>query len=280
MANLSESYNLYVLRPDLAKEWHPTRNGSLGPKDVTPGSDKKVWWLCEHGHWWRASVRCRVRGMRCSYCQSLKKYGEQRMVDAKPELLKEWHPSRNVGLKANTVSVHQKERMWWICAQGHEWQATIRSRLRGKPCPFCFKVEPRAQSVGEQPTSARNASGHPSLSASRNLPAFSNGQSFLHAGAELRKSIRYGHSETVMVEKPQTEILNYAQLKNFSSEGMMLFCDVPMRPGEFIKVRFNQSLHTSIPKIVPGKVVWCRDLEDDEEETSRFGVGLRLTGDR
>ncbi len=280
MANLSESYNLYVLRPDLAKEWHPTRNGSLGPKDVTPGSDKKVWWLCEHGHWWRASVRCRVRGMRCSYCLSLQKHGEQRMVDAKPELLKEWHPSRNEGMKANMVSVNQKERMWWICAQGHEWQATIRSRVKGKCCPVCWNVEPRVRSVGEQLTKPSKASGPPPLSTPLGFPAFSNGQSFLHVGAELRKSKRYGRSETVMVEKPQTEILNYAQLKNFSSEGMMLFCDVPMSPGELIKVRFNQSLHASIPKIVPGKVVWCRDLEDEEEAVSRYGVGLRLMGDR
>ncbi|HSN23256.1 MAG TPA: zinc-ribbon domain-containing protein, partial [Methylomicrobium sp.] len=61
MPKLTESYNLYVLRPDLAKEWHPTKNGNLGPKDVTPGSAKKIWWLCEKGHWWQASVRCRTR---------------------------------------------------------------------------------------------------------------------------------------------------------------------------------------------------------------------------
>ena len=280
MPNLSESYNLYVLRPDLAKEWHPTRNGSLGPKDVTPGSGKKVWWLCEHGHWWRASVRCRVHGMLCSYCLSLRKHGEQWMVDARPELLKEWHPSRNVGLKANAVSVNQRERMWWICAQGHEWQATIRSRLRGKACPFCFNAEPRALPVGQQPTSPRKASGHPPLSTPPGLPDLSDGQGFLHAGAELRKSIRYARSETVMVEKPQTEVLSYAQLKNFSAEGMLLFCEVAMRPGEFLKIRFNQPLHASIPQIVPGRVVWCRDLEDEEEAVSRFGIGLRLMGDR
>ena len=55
MAELSESYSLHVLRPDLAKEWHPTKNGSLSPKDVTPESQMEVWWLCENGHWWQAS---------------------------------------------------------------------------------------------------------------------------------------------------------------------------------------------------------------------------------
>ena len=30
--------------PHLVKEWHPTKNGDLTPKDVTYGSNKKVWW--------------------------------------------------------------------------------------------------------------------------------------------------------------------------------------------------------------------------------------------
>jgi hypothetical protein len=32
---------LATLKPGLAKEWHPTKNGALTPSDVTPGSDKK-----------------------------------------------------------------------------------------------------------------------------------------------------------------------------------------------------------------------------------------------
>ena len=83
-----------------------------------------------------------------------------------------------------------------------------------------------------------------------------------------------------MIEKPLTEMFDYAQLKNFSAEGMMLFSDVAMRPGEFIKVRFDKPLHTSIPKKVTSIVVWCRDFEDQEEAISHFGIGLRLMGDR
>ena len=229
MPNLSESYNLYVLRPDLAKEWHPIRNGDLGPKDVTPGSRKKVWWLCEKGHWWLASVRCRTRGMRCSFCLSLQKRGDQRMVDVKPELLKEWHPSRNMDLKANEVSVNQREKMWWICAHGHEWAATIRSRLRGKSCPFCGNVEPRVRPAGKQRMSAtaQKASDQPPFSTHTGFAGFNEVHSSPHAGPELRKSLRYARAETVMVEKSRSDILGYAHLENFSAEGMMLFSDLP-----------------------------------------------------
>ena len=30
--------------PEIAKEWHPAKNGNLTPKDVTYGSCKKVLW--------------------------------------------------------------------------------------------------------------------------------------------------------------------------------------------------------------------------------------------
>jgi hypothetical protein len=52
----SEDYNLAVKHPELAKEWHPTRNGDLTPAQVTPGSSMKVWWRCSRGHEWEAQA--------------------------------------------------------------------------------------------------------------------------------------------------------------------------------------------------------------------------------
>jgi Probable Zinc-ribbon domain/PilZ domain len=279
MPTVSESYNLYVLRPDLAKEWHPTRNGSLGPKDVTPGSRKKVWWLCDKGHWWLASVRCRTRGMRCTFCLSLKKHGDQRMIDVKPELLKEWHPSRNMELKAGEVSFNHREKVWWICAQGHEWQATIRARLRGKACPICNIMVAQVTYSGRQRMNviSRTAGDFRLVSDTTHLSAFHDGLTNPHTGMDLRKSRRYERAETVMVEKLRTEIIGYAQLKNFSADGMMLLSDFAVSPGEFIKIRFDKPLHSSIPKTVASRVVWCRDLENKDEAVSRFGIGLSLT---
>ena len=34
---VTRDYNLAKIRPDLAKEWNPNRNGDLTPFDVTPG---------------------------------------------------------------------------------------------------------------------------------------------------------------------------------------------------------------------------------------------------
>ena len=68
MPRVSPEYNLAVLHPDVAAQWHPTKNGDLTPYDVTPGSGKKVWWKCEKGHEWDATVGDRTRGRGCPHC--------------------------------------------------------------------------------------------------------------------------------------------------------------------------------------------------------------------
>jgi hypothetical protein len=61
--------NLLTACPDLAAEWHPTRNGALSPAEVSAGSGRKVWWRCQAGHEWAATVANRTgRGSGCPFC--------------------------------------------------------------------------------------------------------------------------------------------------------------------------------------------------------------------
>ena len=69
MARVTPEYNLAVINPTLAKQWHPNKNRNLTPHDVTPYSDKKVWWICERGHEWEASLSNRSKGYGCPYCR-------------------------------------------------------------------------------------------------------------------------------------------------------------------------------------------------------------------
>ncbi|MBG0740586.1 hypothetical protein IV500_14490 [Paeniglutamicibacter antarcticus] len=55
--------------PDLAKEWHPTRNDDVTPGQVTSGARSNVWWLCSSGHEWRAMVFKRSCGAACEKCK-------------------------------------------------------------------------------------------------------------------------------------------------------------------------------------------------------------------
>ncbi|WP_435051216.1 zinc-ribbon domain-containing protein [Desulfomonile tiedjei] len=63
--------NLAVKFPQIAKQWHPTKNGSLTPHDVKGGSDKKVWWICPEGHEWERRVMHQVRSKICPICALL-----------------------------------------------------------------------------------------------------------------------------------------------------------------------------------------------------------------
>ncbi|MFE5896902.1 zinc-ribbon domain-containing protein [Streptomyces sp. NPDC056488] len=60
--------SLAARRPDLAAQWHPTRNGTLSPEEVIPHSRQMVWWLCAAGHAAEDIVANRTKGMVCQHC--------------------------------------------------------------------------------------------------------------------------------------------------------------------------------------------------------------------
>lgn len=58
---VNHTNSLVKLMPEIAKEWHPTKNGDVTPADVTTSSSKKAWWLCSQGHSWEVAVYVRKR---------------------------------------------------------------------------------------------------------------------------------------------------------------------------------------------------------------------------
>ena len=38
------------------------------------------------------------------------------------------------------------KKVWWLCKDGHEWQAIINHRNRGSGCPICYKKNPKITS--------------------------------------------------------------------------------------------------------------------------------------
>jgi len=129
--------SLMELKSNVAKEWHPTRNGSLTPKDVTPGSGIKIWWLCAKGHEWQANIASRAKGMGCPFCSNKAINSENCLEAMNPALASEWHPTKNSKLTAKDVAPKSSKRVWWLCVKGHTWQAPIYNRANGNGCPFC-----------------------------------------------------------------------------------------------------------------------------------------------
>jgi hypothetical protein len=63
------------------------------------------------------------------------------LVEARPELVTQWHPTLNGDLTLNQVSACTDKKLWWKCDAGpdHEWQSTGANRVYGQDCPFCAR---------------------------------------------------------------------------------------------------------------------------------------------
>lgn len=126
--------------PALAQQWHPAKNGTLNPWDVTAGTKRKVWWRCEKGHIWCASVQARtLDGTGCPYCAGrVVVPGETDMASQFPKVARQWHPTKNGALLPTQVSPASKRRVWWLCPLGHEYIAAVGMRtMRNSGCPYC-----------------------------------------------------------------------------------------------------------------------------------------------
>lgn len=88
--------DLATTHPELAKQWHPTKNGDLTPRDVVAGNSRKVWWLCPKGHAWQAKVYSRAcGGAGCPVCAGkLVVAGENDLESQFPAIAAQWHQRR------------------------------------------------------------------------------------------------------------------------------------------------------------------------------------------
>jgi len=124
--------------PQLALEWHPTKNNNLSPDCVTCGSKMVVWWLCKNGHSWSASVKTRSKGYGCCpFCNNKTVCADNCLSITNPKLATEWDYSKNGMLTPNDVLLYNIKKMWWNCSKGHSYSASIYNRNRGLGCPYC-----------------------------------------------------------------------------------------------------------------------------------------------
>ena len=135
MAKLIVGQNdLATVNPNLAVEWHPTKNGPLLPSQVTYGSSKKVWWLGKCGHEWEAVISKRSgRGDGCPLCRKSRPKTHEEFC----KTIYEINPFIEIigtYVKSNVkVSVRCKK-----C--GFEWSTKPNTLQQGCGCPRCAKT--------------------------------------------------------------------------------------------------------------------------------------------
>lgn len=63
----------------------------------------------------------------------------------RPDLAEEWNAARNLPLTLDVVTTASRDRVWWKCHLGHEWEVMVAVRTRpGAPaigCPDCRRRE-------------------------------------------------------------------------------------------------------------------------------------------
>jgi Probable Zinc-ribbon domain len=146
--NLPES-DLKARYKRLVSEWDK-KNNTLTPKNVLPGSNKKINWKCEKGHTWTAQLNSRVNdGRNCPCCsnnQVCKDNNLQYLSKNLPEsdlkarykrLVSEWDKKNNT-LTPKDITPGSDKEINWKCKKEHMWTAKLYNRTSGgKNCPIC-----------------------------------------------------------------------------------------------------------------------------------------------
>jgi hypothetical protein len=147
--------------PSLADQWISATDGSgRTPHNTTAGSQLMVRWRCpvEPAHEWEARVMTRFRGSGCPHCTRLSQ-GVPPLSQSHPDLASEWIQAvgrNSVGVMPDTVTRGSGVRVRWRCRHDptHEWEATVRTRLRDTRCPYCSGVRqppPRVVAAVKRP---------------------------------------------------------------------------------------------------------------------------------
>ena len=139
--------SLLASNPKLVKEWHATKNAPLTPLNFTPNSRHKVWWQCEKGHEWQATIDGRNRksgGSGCPYCSPTFKLASAgyNLTVSHPHLVEFFHPTKNAELKPEQITGGAVKVIWWRCPDDHSHEferspAHMSSSNAQNLCPYC-----------------------------------------------------------------------------------------------------------------------------------------------
>lgn len=134
-----ENYNdLCTTHPHLADEWNYKKNININPKNITSGSNKKVWWICDKGHEWEDKVNNRRQGSKCPYCLLSKATHDNNLTVLRPDLVLDWDYSQNT-INPTEITPISGKQVFWLCHTcGHKWSTSVAYRNRGHGCPQCY----------------------------------------------------------------------------------------------------------------------------------------------
>ena len=127
---LHYSRSLEAVAPDVAAQWHPTKNGATTPADVVANSHKKYWFKCEAGpdHEWEATLGDRVsKGTGCPCCANRKVSVTNSLASLKPAAAAMWDYEANSPLTPSCVVAGSTKKYGFVDARGRAFQCAPRA---------------------------------------------------------------------------------------------------------------------------------------------------------
>jgi hypothetical protein len=109
------------------------RKGGLCISNEYINAKTKLDWKCAEGHEWDATPNSIQRGSWCPACSRAKSGATQRssIEDAKT------FAAQKGGKCLSSEYKNNSQRLRWICAEGHEWEASLGSIKSGSWCSVC-----------------------------------------------------------------------------------------------------------------------------------------------
>ncbi|MDA8550826.1 zinc-ribbon domain-containing protein [Candidatus Poseidoniales archaeon] len=131
--------------PQLADEFHPTKNGDLTPDNLVAGTNLILHWICSTcSHEWAVGGNNRSTSNNpsgCGVCNggALHSDGRNSMRNTHPHLAEEFHPTKNGAYTPDNLKASTHRRVFWICSKcSHEWKTAGSNRTTGETgCPLC-----------------------------------------------------------------------------------------------------------------------------------------------
>lgn len=141
---VSDLNRLSIINPQIANEWHPTKNGDNKPEDFSQGSRKSIWWQCpiKDHHVYQMPISQRTRGNNCSYCSGKTTHKLDSVANLFPHIAAEWDYEVNTPVKKRDpkgpegVSPGSGRNVGWICSKcGNKYIKKVNQRTKfGRGC--------------------------------------------------------------------------------------------------------------------------------------------------
>ena len=136
--------SISYLYPDLAKEFHPSKNGTLTAANINKSSGRKVWWKCSAcDHDWPAVVSSRTAGHGCPACSGRVLVPGKNDLETwcketgNEQILLEWDYEANKQSPSETTK-KSPYMASWICQKcGVPYTVQVYNRANGCGCPVC-----------------------------------------------------------------------------------------------------------------------------------------------